>query len=68
MALRLVGLAFELSSVEKIHSSSMSSLKLPIGDSDIPPVEPSAVDIISYTCFFIGLHKGTIFRQVPILE
>ncbi|KAL0883113.1 hypothetical protein ABMA27_016572 [Loxostege sticticalis] len=62
MALRLVGLAFELSSVEKIHSSSMSSLKLPIGDSDVPPVEPSAVDIISYTCFFIGLHKGPYYK------
>ncbi|XP_063826066.1 lysophospholipid acyltransferase 7-like isoform X2 [Ostrinia nubilalis] len=63
LALRLVGLAFEMSSLEKTGASrSMSSIRLPMGDSDIPLVEPTAVDIIAYTYFFIGLHKGPYYR------
>lgn len=75
MALRLVGLAFEVNSEQgpvqgpipgtsqQPSTSHTSAVKLTTSVSKQSedhgkPVEPSAVDIISYSYFFIGLHKG----------
>jgi hypothetical protein len=57
MALRLVGLAFEVNSTLK-STKSLNSLRAPMGDNVGDQLEPSAVDIIAYSYFFIGLHRG----------
>uniref|UniRef100_A0A2H1V1D5 Lysophospholipid acyltransferase 7 n=1 Tax=Spodoptera frugiperda TaxID=7108 RepID=A0A2H1V1D5_SPOFR len=87
IALRLVGLAFEITLAEKAKrqpiagsqaskaskyskesdlysdgTSKSSTHRLNVGDLAYVPTEPSAVDIISYAYYFIGLHKGPYYR------
>ncbi|KAM3965091.1 lysophospholipid acyltransferase 7 [Aphomia sociella] len=64
IALRLVGLAFEVNIADKskVFQRGLPSSKFLIGDSDNVSSEPTAVDIIAYSYFFIGLHKGPYYR------
>uniref|UniRef100_A0A2A4IYZ5 Lysophospholipid acyltransferase 7 n=1 Tax=Heliothis virescens TaxID=7102 RepID=A0A2A4IYZ5_HELVI len=97
VALRLVGLAFEINMAEKArrqpppkvatiannsipnidevanklsnqaaqHATSVaknSANKFTLSDMGFVPTEPSAVDIIAYAYYFIGLHKGPYYR------
>lgn len=60
LALKLVGLAFEINAVQiKTDTKGVSVSKLTIGDSDTTTPEPTAADIIAYSYYFIGLHRGT---------
>lgn len=59
LALKLVGLAFEMSAVHlKSEGKVVAVSKMNITDNS--PPEPTATDIISYAYFFIGLHRGKI--------
>ncbi|CAH0715512.1 unnamed protein product, partial [Brenthis ino] len=61
LALKLVGLAFEINAVQiKVDAKGVS--KLTIGDSDTMTPEPTAADIIAYSYYFIGLHRGPYYR------
>ncbi|XP_045516667.1 lysophospholipid acyltransferase 7-like [Pieris brassicae] len=63
LALRLVGLAFEIHLAHRAKGETRVSVtRVTIGDSDLITNDPSAVDIITYTYFFIGLHKGPYYR------
>ncbi|XP_052753455.1 lysophospholipid acyltransferase 7-like isoform X1 [Galleria mellonella] len=64
MALRLVGLAFEVNMADrsKMFQRGLSSSKMPIDDSNGLSSEPSILDIVAYSYFFIGLHKGPYYR------
>ncbi|CAG4971840.1 unnamed protein product [Colias eurytheme] len=63
LALRLVGLAFELNMAQKIKSEPRVSMtKMNMGDNDVLSTDPSAVDIITYAYYFIGLHRGPYYR------
>ncbi|XP_047029773.1 lysophospholipid acyltransferase 7-like [Helicoverpa zea] len=97
VALRLVGLAFEINLAEKAKRQSppkmpvvsnnsvpkindvankvstqpaqstnggakSSANKFTLSDMGFVPTEPSAVDIIAYAYYFIGLHKGPYYR------
>ncbi|XP_004932164.3 lysophospholipid acyltransferase 7 isoform X1 [Bombyx mori] len=65
IALRLVGLAFELNSADMTkleQKPGPSSVKINIADVDSIHVEPYAVDIIAYAFFFVGLHKDSYYR------
>ncbi|VVC89225.1 unnamed protein product [Leptidea sinapis] len=58
MALRLVGLAFEMHHAQLAKSDqTKSNSRLNMGDFDFLTKDPSAVEIITYAYFFIGLHK-----------
>lgn len=62
LALKLVGLAFEINGSQfkiAIDAKRVSVSKMNIGDSDNTDTpEPSAADIIAYAYYFIGLHRG----------
>ncbi|XP_039753349.1 lysophospholipid acyltransferase 7-like [Pararge aegeria] len=60
LALKLVGLAFEMSAVQ-IRSDAKGVGVSKSNDTDILS-EPTATDIISYAYFFIGLHRGPYYR------
>ncbi|XP_013194396.2 lysophospholipid acyltransferase 7 [Amyelois transitella] len=65
MALKLVGLAFEVNHHDKAtnpNRQTLSSAKLSVGDNEVITSEPTAIDIITYTFFFIGIHKGPYYR------
>ncbi|XP_049873463.1 lysophospholipid acyltransferase 7-like [Pectinophora gossypiella] len=67
IALRLVGLAFEVYMAAKPQknkpTSSKQSMEKYTGiEPDVSSVDPSAVDIITYSYFFVGLHRGPYFR------
>lgn len=57
LALRLVGLAFEIRAVDKPKSESKAAASS-MADTSNTVMEPTAIDIISYAYYFIGLHKG----------
>lgn len=55
LALRLVGLAFEL------HITDRTKTELNTGapnDQEVVNLKPPTSDIISYAYYFIGIHKG----------
>lgn len=54
IALRLVGLACELSIAEKPRLNYRESTP---NEAEVMPV-PEAVDILAYAYYFIGIHKG----------
>ncbi|XP_045536646.1 lysophospholipid acyltransferase 7 [Papilio machaon] len=58
IALRLVGLACELSIPEKPRSNYRETTP---NEAEVMPV-PEAVDILAYAYYFIGIHKGTYYR------
>ncbi|XP_023946394.2 lysophospholipid acyltransferase 7-like [Bicyclus anynana] len=60
LALKLVGLAFEMCAAQ-MRSDTKSVGASKANDTDTTP-EPTAIDIISYAYFFIGLHKGPYYR------
>ncbi|KAH9644907.1 hypothetical protein HF086_007995 [Spodoptera exigua] len=86
IALRLVGLAFEITLAEKTRrqpptakgaqaSKAIKLSKEPDVNSDVASkgsnhrlndlplmTDPTAIDIISYAYYFIGLHKGPYYR------
>ncbi|XP_075978117.1 membrane-bound acylglycerophosphatidylinositol O-acyltransferase frj-like isoform X2 [Anticarsia gemmatalis] len=64
IALRLVGLAFEIYMVDKAknETSKASPSKLTLGDPENMVEDPTALEIISYAYYFIGLHKGPYYR------
>ncbi|CAK1551110.1 unnamed protein product [Leptosia nina] len=63
LALRLVGLAFEIFVAQRAKTEGRVSLtRMTIGENDLLTVDPSAIDIITYAYFFIGLHKGPYYR------
>ncbi|XP_050350471.1 lysophospholipid acyltransferase 7-like isoform X1 [Nymphalis io] len=63
LALKLVGLAFEMNAVQiRTDAKGISVSKINIRDVDSIPPEPSAADIIAYSYYFIGLHRGPYYR------
>lgn len=51
------------SSSEKTGSTGKSSFsKMTVGDHNAVSIEPSAIDIIAYAYYFIGLHKGVLLH------
>ncbi|XP_072949277.1 lysophospholipid acyltransferase 7-like isoform X2 [Epargyreus clarus] len=62
LALRLVGLAFEISTYQRLKvDPGMSTIK-PNMDNECLSTDPSAGDIISYAFYFTGIHKGPYYR------
>ncbi|RVE41353.1 hypothetical protein evm_014000 [Chilo suppressalis] len=65
MALRLVGLAFEVNSLVKNNNSTVPSSTVRFADdANALTAVPNAVDIIAYSYYFIGLHKGPYYRWI----
>ncbi|KAJ0176596.1 hypothetical protein K1T71_007775 [Dendrolimus kikuchii] len=62
LALRLVGLAFEMRALEKPKFEPKAASTSTVVAADNTMMEPTAVDIISYAYYFIGLHKGPYYR------
>ncbi|XP_053610083.1 lysophospholipid acyltransferase 7-like [Plodia interpunctella] len=65
MALKLVGLAFEINNHDKRTNPNrppMPNNTMTSGDNQVMTTEPTAVDIITYSFFFIGIHKGPYYR------
>lgn len=59
IALRLVGMAFEMHSGDtKPKASSSVKINNSNGDTDHDVGKPSVLEIVTYSFFFIGLHKG----------
>ncbi|XP_045773317.1 lysophospholipid acyltransferase 7-like [Maniola jurtina] len=59
LALKLVGLAFEMCAVQV--TSDGKAVGVSKNTDSITP-EPTAMDIMSYAYFFIGLHRGPYYR------
>lgn len=71
IALRLVGMAFEITLNERIknetHEQKNQSSKSLFDDLENSiPEEPKAIEIIAYAYFFIGLHKGKWHFQLTL--
>ncbi|CAB3222007.1 unnamed protein product [Arctia plantaginis] len=67
IALRLVGMAFEISLNERIKNEAQeqkNQSSKPTVDNveNSIPEDPKAIEIIAYAYFFIGLHKGPYYR------
>ncbi|XP_045448229.1 lysophospholipid acyltransferase 7-like, partial [Melitaea cinxia] len=63
LALKLVGLSFEMNAVQiKTDAKGISVSKMNIGDIDNVPPEPTAADIIAYSYHYVGLHRGPYYR------
>lgn len=68
IALRLVGLAFEVHITSKSKLKGAKGVEMKGSVTSRPSLQeletltsnPTAVDIITYAYFFIGLHKGII--------
>ncbi|XP_032517578.2 lysophospholipid acyltransferase 7-like [Danaus plexippus] len=62
MALKLVGLAFEMNAVHVKAEGKSPVSKINLRDMDNTPPDPSAADIIAYAFYFIGIHRGPYYR------
>lgn len=63
MALKLVGLAFEMNAVHVKAEGKSPVSKINLRDMDNTPPDPSAADIIAYAFYFIGIHRGTALEK-----
>lgn len=52
------------SSDKMVSGSGKSSLPKTVGDHNSVSIEPSAIDIIAYAYYFIGLHKGVLLQYI----
>lgn len=71
IALRLVGLAFEVNNADKVKPGVKNipvktAPKDNVGDIAELSQLPSAPDIIAYSFYFIGLHKGGIYFFISL--